>query len=57
MKIMENLKTIFETITVFRAAVIIIIGCFKLMPKNCKEVFFFQNIPLFLKVTIGDTVQ
>lgn len=56
MKVMENLKTIFETITVCRAAVIIIIGCFKLMPKNCKEVFF-QNIPLFLKVTIGDTVQ
>ena len=50
MKVMENLKTIFETITVCRAAVIIIIGCFKLMPKNCKEVFFFfSKHPFVLK--------
>lgn len=51
MRIIENLKIIFETITAFSTAMIVIIGFFKLMPKSMKK-FFFKTIPLFLKGTI-----
>lgn len=45
------LRTIFETVTAFSAAIIVIIHFLKLMPKSIKK-FFIKTIPLFFIGTL-----
>ena len=53
MPFIENLKTIFETITALSTATIVIITLIKHIPKRIKQ-FFVKSIPLFFKGTIGE---
>lgn len=53
MPFIENLKTIFETITAFSTAIIVIITLVKHIPKRIKQ-FFVKYIPLFFKGTTGE---
>lgn len=45
------LRTIFETVTAFSAAIIVIIHFLKLMPQSIKN-FFIKTIPLFFIGTL-----
>ena len=53
MLFVENLKTIFETITALSTATIVIITLVKHIPKKIKH-FFVKSIPLFFKGTTGE---